>query len=589
MGSVCQTASFIDCERMYYVLTQVPGKSKSQSTLLGRLATLAMFAVFLAGCDHSLQIQGQGDIVSATGSRSCSLEQQPCSFTIVGDYVETYTARPRSGWRFASWEGCGSNNNQCVLNVPAETVQQFWGKPVAPLVAIFEREGQVTVSAGPDQTVVERNEVILQSTVSGGQGSSLSYRWRQTAGDRVDLGDDRKASLRFEAPSVRNTEELRFELVVTGGGAPAIDSVAVEVRPNGRGAGDLVYSREIAPVANGRVWEVAYRSTTLRGDSVIVTGWVARPNIEAPSGGYPVLAFAHGTTGLVGRCAPTQSSTPSQTIPLLSEFLARGFVVAATDYQGLSPISEGYHHYLVGPDEARSVLDSVRAARQFTDASANTVLFGHSQGGHAVIFANELASKLAPELNILGTIGSGSGVAADFDQMLEYIKQSPYKGYLVMVGLAQNAAYGDGQVPLSTWFTPEGIEVARVMDSICIDELVATFAPLDADDLFVPGTPQPLAGRYDPIRDALPGLRAGSSPLLLIHGRNDPQIRPDFLVPWIEQTCARGQQIEVEWFNTGHRVPYEAPGAVKPVIADWIEDRFAGRPVSSDCGAVPRP
>lgn len=569
------------------MLIQAPERSKLQSNSFGRILTLALLALFLVGCDHSLQIQGRGDIDSSTGSRSCSLEQQPCTFTIVGDYVETYTARPRDGWRFASWQGCSSNNNQCVLNVPAETVQQFWGKPVAPLVAIFERLGQVSVDAGSDQTVIEKTDVVLKSSVSGGLGGSLSYRWRQTSGRSVSLGDTRGSSLSFAAPGVRNPEQLTFELVVTGGAAPATDSVVVEVRPNPSEAGELVYSKEIASVANGRVWEVAYRSTTLRGENIIVSGWIAKPNTAAPEGGYPVLAFAHGTTGLADICAPSRNSTPSKTIPLLSDFLARGFVVAATDYQGLG--TEGLHHYLVGPDEARSVLDSVRAAREFTGASANTILFGHSQGGHAVIFANELASTLAPELNILGTIGSGSGVAADFNQMLEYIKASPYKGYLIMTGLAQNAAYGDEQVPLSTWFTPEGIEAARVMDSICVDELVATFAPLDADKLFVSGAPKPLAGRYDPIKDALPGLRVGSSPLLLIHGRNDPQIRPDFLVPWIEKTCALGQQIAVEWFDTGHRVPYEAPAVVKPVISAWIEDRFAGRPAVSDCKSIPRP
>ncbi len=570
-----------------YVLIQVTESPKIPSNSIGRILILAVLAVFLVGCDHSLQIQGQGDIVSATGGRNCSLEQQPCSFAIVGDYVETYTARPRVGWRFSSWQGCGSDSNQCVLNVPAETVQEFWGKSVAPLVAIFERLGQVSVDAGRDQTVVEKTEVVLKSSVSGGDAGSLSYRWRQLSGRSASLGDTGSPSLSFTAPGVRKAEQLEFQLVVTGGGAPATDSVVVEVRPNGSGPGDLVFSREIASVANGRVWQVAYRSTTLRGENIIVTGWIARPNIAAPEGGYPVLAFAHGTTGLADQCAPSQNSTPTRTIPLLSDFLARGFVVAATDYQGLG--TEGLHHYLVGPDEARSVLDSVRAAREFTGANANTILFGHSQGGHAVIFANELASTLAPELNIVGTIGSGSGVAADFNKMLEYIKASPYKGYLVMAGLAQNAAYGDAQVPLSTWFTPEGIEAARVMDSICIDELVATFAPLDADDLFVSGIPTPLAGRYDPIKDALPGLRVGSSPLLLIHGRNDPQIRPDFLIPWIEQTCALGQQIEIEWFNTGHRVPYEAPAAVKPIISEWIEDRFAGRPVASDCKSIPRP
>jgi acetyl esterase/lipase len=404
----------------------------------------------------------------------------------------------------------------------------------------------------------------------------------------VSLANAQTTNPRFTAPNIRNAEQLTFELTATGAAsARALDSVMVEVKPRTYSAGGIVASEEIASVTNGRVWKVRYRSTTLRGESIIVSGWIAKPKTAAPEGGYPVLAFAHGTTGLADSCAPTNRSTPKATIPLLEDFLARGFVVAATDYQGLG--EEGLHHYLVGPDEARSVLDSARAARQFAGASAQVVLFGHSQGGHAVIFANELARTLAPELQIMGTIGSGTGIADSTDNMLNYIKDSPYKGYLVMAGLAQNAAYGDDEVPLSSWFTPAGLQAAQAMNSICVDQLVSTYANLSSDYLFVDGFPLPGSGKYNPEADAVPGLRVGVSPLLMVHGRNDPQIRPDFLIPWVEDTCARGQPINLRWFDTGHRVPYEAPSAVKPVIADWIEDRFAGVPVVSDCGSVPRP
>jgi pimeloyl-ACP methyl ester carboxylesterase len=355
--------------------------------------------------------------------------------------------------------------------------------------------------------------------------------------------------------------------------------------------GDVTWNKETSSLGNHRIWEVRYQSRTNLGAVTTVSGWIAKPDPVAhpkPAGGYPVMAFAHGTTGLADSCAPTNNSSPSATIPLLRNFLDEGFVVTATDYQGLG--TEGVHHYLVGPTEGRSVLDSVRAARDFAQGGAKAVLFGHSQGGHAVIFANELASSYAPELDIVGTIGSGTGIVDSAGMMLQHIKTSPYKGYLVMLALAQNAAYGDTEVPLSKWLTPEGIEAARTLNSICVGQLVSTYGALDADYLFVEGAPlPPTSSKYDPLADATPGLRVGASPILMIHGRYDTQIPPEAVVPWVEETCDRGQEIYIQWFDAGHRVPYEAPSVVEPILSDWIADRFAGRPARSSCAAVPGP
>ena len=577
-------------------MANLPGVQRNKIKLVfGRGLLLSVLALLLVGCGHSLSIQGKGDLSSASGTRNCTLEQQPCTFTIVGDYVETYTAKPRDGWRFVGWEGCDSDTEHCVFNVPASAVQQNWGKTFQ-LEAKFALLTALQVDSGIDQTVTEGTEVVLQGVVSNSDSTALSYQWQQTNGRPTQLKNARTLKPSFIAPDVKTTEQLQFELSVSGDTVvPATDTVAVKVKPettgSGSGDGDVVWSREIAPLRKHRIWEVRYRSRTLKDEAITVSGWIAKPDPRKhprPAKGYPVLAFAHGTVGLADACAPTRRSTPRDTIPLLEDFLDRGFVVTATDYQGLG--TAGLHQYLVGPTEGRSVLDSVRAARDFAGAGAAAILFGHSQGGHAVIFANELAGSYAPELNILGTIGSGTGIVDSAGQMLQHIKTSPYKGYLVMVGLSQNAAYGDAEVPLSRWFTPAGIEAAQALNSICVDQLVSTYGALDADYLFVEGAPlATTTGRYDPLRDATPGLRVGASPMLMIHGRYDPQIPARALVPWVEETCGRGQNIYLRWFDTGHRVPYEAPSVVQPVLTSWIEDRFAGLPAPSSCGAVPGP
>ena len=359
--------------------------------------------------------------------------------------------------------------------------------------------------------------------------------------------------------------------------------------------GDVLWATEVSSAANGRIWQVLYRSSSLDGTPIAVSGWLAVPNAERPAEGYPIVAFAHGTTGLADDCAPTRRSSPKQTIALLEDFLARGFVVAATDYEGLG--TPGLHQYLVGPSQARSVLDSARAAQRFGGGSNELILFGHSQGGHAVILTNENendpASRYAPELKIMGTIGSGSGVFTGSPDTIDYMKSSDYKGYMVMIALAQEEAYGPADSPLSLWLTAEGIEAAQPLikepDGICVDQLVATYGGLSSDYLFVPNAPLPrkISG-FD--TDSLPGLKTGSSPLLMIHGRDDDQLPREVIVPWVEATCAKTDQvISLEWFNTGHRVPYEDPDGSAAVIFDWIDDRFAGRAAPDDCGNVPRP
>ena len=40
-----------------------------------------------------------------------------------------------------------------------------------------------------------------------------------------------------------------------------------------------------------------YRSTGLAGEDIVVSGSLALPKGKAPKGGWPLITYAHGTTG----------------------------------------------------------------------------------------------------------------------------------------------------------------------------------------------------------------------------------------------------------------------------------------------------
>src|SRR6201992_2697036 len=113
-------------------------------------------------------------------------------------------------------------------------------------------------------------------------------------------------------------------------------------------------------------YRVVYRSTGLDGRPIFVSGVVIVPQGAAPPGGRPIVAWAHPTSGIVPRCAPSLAIFLFEQIQGLRSFVRDGYVVAATDYPGLG--TAGPHPYLVGISEGRAVLDSVRVARSMPGA-----------------------------------------------------------------------------------------------------------------------------------------------------------------------------------------------------------------------------
>ena len=155
----------------------------------------------------------------------------------------------------------------------------------------------------------------------------------------------------------------------------------------------------------GQAWRLTYRSADARNPKqlVRVSAEVLVPAGKPPAGGWPVLAWAHGESGLHLTCAPSVMGLGTVQERFYGPWLRQGFAIVATDYPGLGEPGEAL--LLNARSEGMSVLDSVRAAHERLPSISTTVLLsGHSQGAQAALAASAMAASYAPQLHILGTI-----------------------------------------------------------------------------------------------------------------------------------------------------------------------------------------
>ncbi len=182
--------------------------------------------------------------------------------------------------------------------------------------------------------------------------------------------------------------------------------------------GQLLTARPLTTVAalpSADTQLITYVSDDSHGEPIVVSGTVSVPRSTPPDGGWPVISWAHGTTGYADTCAPSADTTDGLVhdyvglvTPVLDDWVTRGYAVVQTDYQGLG--TPGGHPYVDGISEANTVTDIVRAARE-VDPRIGTewVVMGHSQGGQAALFTAQDAEDRAPELNLLAAVSMAPG------------------------------------------------------------------------------------------------------------------------------------------------------------------------------------
>ncbi|MEV0648229.1 lipase family protein [Phytomonospora sp. NPDC050363] len=181
-----------------------------------------------------------------------------------------------------------------------------------------------------------------------------------------------------------------------------------------RRPGTLLQSRPLPqrlwPTGASAAHRISYQGMGYHGGGRLVTGSVFIPAGGEPDHGFPVIGFAHGTTGLSDSAAPSRSGLPRLERDHVAKWLAAGYAVAATDYEGLA--TPGPHPYFNGEAVADDIVDAVRAAHQLGHSLARDWLaVGFSQGGHAALYCAHIATAYAPELAFKGTVALAPAVS----------------------------------------------------------------------------------------------------------------------------------------------------------------------------------
>ncbi|MFT3988702.1 alpha/beta fold hydrolase [Aestuariivirga sp.] len=350
-------------------------------------------------------------------------------------------------------------------------------------------------------------------------------------------------------------------------------------------AGALISAKPMEGAPDGSAaYRILYTSTDENGAEVMVSGVVIIPTAAPiPPGGRRIVAWAHPTTGVVEKCAPSLAHVFFDSVQGLKELLDQGYIVTATDYPGLG--TPEVHPYLVGASEGHAVLDSVRAARRLpgAEASLDYAVWGHSQGGHAALFSGLLAKSYAPELHL-----AGIAVAAPATELATLMQDDQGTGggnnITAMTLWSWSRVYDASLDPV---VLPEARPVIDKLADLCIErwfDMLTRRGPtkeLEKGFLSVSDLSQ-----VEPwkrlLRENTPGPLPADIPVFVVQGSKDGLVRPQVTAAYAQSLCQRGSAVKFKMYD-GVTHAFIARDAAHNAV-EWMAKRFANEAPPSDCG-----
>jgi uncharacterized membrane protein HdeD (DUF308 family)/pimeloyl-ACP methyl ester carboxylesterase len=334
-------------------------------------------------------------------------------------------------------------------------------------------------------------------------------------------------------------------------------------------------------------WRILYTTTGVDDEVRVASGVVVVPN--EGDGQWPVIDWNHGTTGYSERCAPSLQPRGlwSGALYILPTVIRQGWAVVATDYIGLG--TEGPHPYLIGPPSATASLDAVRAARELQDADlgTRTVVWGHSQGGAAALWAGAMAREYAPEVWVQGV--AALAPASDPPALVQNISSVTGGSIFASYAFASFAAIYD-DVEYGDYVRPGVDTVLRQMSERCLSDpsiVVSVAAALGmSGDPRLFSTPPASGALGEHLRDNAAPLQQ-TAPLLLAHGGADSVIPVGTQTDFVDRMCAAGQDVDYRIYDGyEHAAVVERPSPLLDELIEWTAARFAGDPVAEGCSTA---
>ena len=297
--------------------------------------------------------------------------------------------------------------------------------------------------------------------------------------------------------------------------------------------------------------DILYTQQGVDGDLVGTSGFVAVPEGSAPDGGWPVIAWAHGTTGLADICAPTRDEDPDAVYTprdnLLAGWVAAGYAVVGTDYEGLG--TPGDHPYLDGKSQGRAVLDAVTAARELDETLSDAVVVaGHSQGAHAALWASAIAPTYARDLDVRGTVAIAppSHLSAQVG-LLD--TQTESGATATVASILRGAQVIDPSIDAASLLSARGAALYPEIDTTCLRDLAGpdSFGGLPLNKLTKKDAD--LSGLTAILDANDPGKTVNPGTILLAQGTADTTVISIFTDLLADELKVNGSDVDYETYE----------------------------------------
>ncbi|KAF9891506.1 hypothetical protein FE257_003973 [Aspergillus nanangensis] len=340
---------------------------------------------------------------------------------------------------------------------------------------------------------------------------------------------------------------------------------------------------------NASIYLMQYTSIGLNGTRPVpATAFIALPLPLLPRTRprtrpqqLPLIAYAHGFTGLTPPCAPSRTSTLSLlNLDTWSLLLSAGYAVVAPDYAGLG--NNFTPHLAVNPVyNSEDVYFAVVAARNAFRGlfTSDWAAVGHSQGGGAVWGLNENPRVINnpnpnPGGNYLG--GVAMAPAARLSHML-----SAETGLLRAPVFAEGVFETVGAPVVPRVMTPEMRARAPLVRELglCLVAVLGLGMDLEEEEQVVEEEAEVMdqvraaAGWFEELYGAGGGKRA-EAPLLVLQGLEDRSVLPEGTRDTVERAREVGNVVDVSWYPG-----VDHDGIVRASEAEWmrwLRGRFEG-------------
>lgn len=332
---------------------------------------------------------------------------------------------------------------------------------------------------------------------------------------------------------------------------------------------------------------ITYRSRGVNNEPIVTSGYIVLPKGQSPKGGWPIIAWAHGTTGVADTCAPSGNypngpvnSYQNVAEKALNAWLAKGYAVVATDYQGLG--TPGGHPYMNAVSQLHTVVDSVRALHSFKPKSFSKTWYvmGHSQGGAAALTVAAYGQKDAPEYNLAGAIALAPG-GYKYEGIAEYVEENPKPAvnvvaFFPIVLLGAEAA--DPTLSPDHLVSKEMQVILNSGRSRCLSEL-QTDLKKPPESIFKPNAN--LAPLIAYLKKQSIEYMTPTVPLMIVQGTQDQLVDYHGTYAYYQQQCKAGKSINYHPLPNGdHR---DSLRQSEFLIGDFINAVEQKRKIST-CG-----